>query len=107
MSHESEPESADDGYHCAEAVLAVRLSLGTHTGDPVKRGARLYLVKWQGYPQSEASWEKCKHLSSALLAEARLLEVQEVPEPQSPNAEKRARVPATSPESKLTPDKKR
>ena len=36
-----------------------------------------------------------------------ILEVQEVPEPQSPNAEKRARVPATSPESKLTPDAKR
>ena len=78
-------------------------------GDPVKRGAKVYLVKWEGYPESEASWEPCKHLSSALLAEARLLEVQdqEMPEPQRPNAEKRARAPAASPSSKLTPDAKR
>ena len=59
-----------EGHHAADGVLAVRLSHGVGLGDPARKGAKLYLVKWCGLPEAEATWEPAAHITHALLAEA-------------------------------------
>ena len=41
---------------------------GVGLGDPARKGAKLYLVKWCGLPEAEATWEPAAHLTPALLA---------------------------------------
>ena len=103
-SRDRKPSRAlKEGQHEADGILRVRLSEGHAAGDPASKGARLYLVKWRGLSEADATWEPAKYLNAALLAAAPPLSPVE---PSSPVATKRDR-DAASLTSKLTPDAKK
>ena len=56
---DTESEADEERVYRVEAILDVR----------TKRRQKEYLIKWEGYPSSDNSWEAAKNISAKLVAE--------------------------------------